>query len=56
MHVEIRWKVKPEENVRRNKLIRWNLTQLSGKTIEGMQQINRQRGIGSRRTEAEQGN
>jgi hypothetical protein len=32
------------------------LTQLSGKTTEGMQQINQQWGIGSRKTEAEQDN
>jgi hypothetical protein len=56
MYVEIRWKGKTEENVRRNKLIRWNLTQLTGKTTEGKQQINRQRGIGSRKTGAEQVN
>jgi hypothetical protein len=56
MIVEIRWKGKFEETVRRNKFIKWNLPQLSGKTTEGMQQINRQRGIGSRKTEAEPGN
>jgi len=32
------------------------LTQLSGKTTEGVQQINQQWGIGSTKTGAEQGN